>query len=100
MEGCGRGGSPLHKRQTSGRIRALGERAVATLKAWKLQAKLHCGPNRATVIVQAILVLQHTEDDRYHDENGSLVLNPLLDQRVRVVCKPAGKPTLELAPRP
>ena len=47
------------------KIRALGERAGATLKNWKLLAKLHCSPHRTTAIVQAILVLQHTEDDRY-----------------------------------
>lgn len=60
----------LSKRQRSvnrqhAKIRALGERAVATLKTWKLLAKLHCSPHRATAIVKAILVLQHTEDDRY-----------------------------------
>jgi hypothetical protein len=47
------------------RIRALGERAVATLKNWKVLAKLHCCPRRATAIVAAVLVLQHVEDDRY-----------------------------------
>ncbi|ETK33369.1 IS5/IS1182 family transposase [Microbispora sp. ATCC PTA-5024] len=47
------------------RIRALGERAVATLKAWKLLSKLRCCPHRATPIVQAILVLQAFEDDRW-----------------------------------
>ncbi|MBB2747096.1 UNVERIFIED_ORG: hypothetical protein FHR35_006975 [Microbispora rosea subsp. rosea] len=47
------------------RIRALGERAVATLKAWKLLAQLRCCPHRATPIVQAVLVLQAVEDDRY-----------------------------------
>lgn len=33
----------------------------ATHKTWKLLAKLHCGPHRAT----AIVVLRHAEDDRY-----------------------------------
>jgi hypothetical protein len=47
------------------KIRALGERAVAILKTWKILTKLHCSPHRATAIVQAILVLQHAEDDRY-----------------------------------
>lgn len=60
----------LSKRQKTvnrqhAKIRALGERAVAILKTWKLLAKLHCSPHRATAIVQAILVLQHVEDDRY-----------------------------------
>ncbi len=49
-----------------------GERAVATLKTWKVLAKLRCCPRRATTIVQAILVLHHVEDHRTQDENGSL----------------------------
>ena len=47
------------------RFRAIGERAVATLKAWKSLVKLRCCPRRATAIVQAILFLQATETDRY-----------------------------------
>ena len=46
-------------------IRCRGERAVATLKTWKILAKLRCCPRRATAIVQAILVLHHVETDRY-----------------------------------
>ncbi len=41
------------------KIRAVGERAVATLKSWKILTKLRCCPRRATAIVQAILVLHH-----------------------------------------
>ncbi len=26
------------------KVRAIGERAIATLKTWKMLAKLHCGP--------------------------------------------------------
>ncbi|MEV0200317.1 transposase family protein, partial [Nonomuraea sp. NPDC050691] len=47
------------------RIRAIGERAVATLKSWKVLAKLRCCPHRATTLVQAILVLQLVEEGRY-----------------------------------
>jgi hypothetical protein len=47
------------------RIRAVGERAVATLKTWKVLAKLRCCPHRATALVQAIFVLQAIEEDRY-----------------------------------
>ena len=47
------------------RIRARGERAIATVKTWKLLAKLRCCPRRATAIVQAILVLHRVETDRY-----------------------------------
>lgn len=46
------------------KIRAIGERAIATLKHWKILAKLRCCPQRATAIVQAILVLHHVENDR------------------------------------
>jgi hypothetical protein len=47
------------------KIRAVGERAVAILKGWKILTKLRCCPHRATAIVQAILVLQTAEDTRY-----------------------------------
>ncbi|MBB5956942.1 hypothetical protein FHS29_003535 [Saccharothrix tamanrassetensis] len=43
------------------RIRALGERAVALLKGWKILTKLRCCPRRATAITAAILVLHHIE---------------------------------------
>ncbi|MFG3702870.1 transposase family protein, partial [Micromonospora sp. NPDC047620] len=47
------------------KIRARGERAIATLKTWKILVKLRCCPRRATTIVQAILVLHHVEANRY-----------------------------------
>jgi hypothetical protein len=47
------------------KIRARGERAIATLKTWKVLTKLRCCPRRATAIVQAILVLHHAEANRY-----------------------------------
>ncbi len=47
------------------RIRALGERAIATLKTWRILTKLRCCPRRATVIVQAILTLHHVENPTY-----------------------------------
>ncbi|MFI6333231.1 transposase family protein [Micromonospora chersina] len=47
------------------RTRARGERANATLRTWKILAKLRCCPRRATAIVQAILVLHHVEANRY-----------------------------------
>jgi hypothetical protein len=46
------------------RNRAPGERAVATLKTWRLLNKLRCCPQRATSIVAAIRVLQALEDQR------------------------------------
>lgn len=46
------------------RIRSRGERAIATLKNWKILAKLRCCPRRATPIAQAILVLHHIEANR------------------------------------
>ncbi|MEV0609445.1 transposase family protein [Polymorphospora rubra] len=47
------------------KIRARGERAIVTLKTWKILIKLRCCPHRATAIVQAILVLHHVEANRY-----------------------------------
>lgn len=47
------------------RVRARGERAVATLKTWKILAKLRCSPSRTTSIVQALLVLHHVENPIY-----------------------------------
>ncbi len=44
------------------RIHALGERAIATLKTWRLLNKPRCCPRRATAIVQAILALHHVEN--------------------------------------
>jgi hypothetical protein len=52
------------------RIRAIGERAVATLKSWKVLTKLRCRPHRATELVQAILVLQLIEEGRYSGWKG------------------------------
>ena len=46
------------------RIRALGERAVATLKSWKVLVKLRCCPRRATALIAAILVLHLIEIGR------------------------------------
>lgn len=47
------------------RIRALGERAIATLETWRLLTKLRCCPGRATAIMQAILALHHIEIPTY-----------------------------------
>jgi hypothetical protein len=44
------------------RNRAPGGRAVATLKTWKVLAKLRCCPMRATAIVNAIRFLQTIEE--------------------------------------
>jgi len=59
--------SPRQKavNKTHAKIRARGERAIATLKTWKILAKLRCCPRRTTAIVQAILVLHHVEANRY-----------------------------------
>ncbi|GAA0938416.1 IS5/IS1182 family transposase [Virgisporangium ochraceum] len=46
------------------KIRALGERANATLKTWKVLARLHCCPQRATALLAAIFVLQLIEEQR------------------------------------
>ncbi|MEU8376627.1 transposase family protein [Micromonospora sp. NPDC048894] len=51
--------------RTHAKIRARGERAIATLKTWKILTKLRCCPRRTTAIVQAIPVLHHAETNRY-----------------------------------
>jgi hypothetical protein len=55
----------LSKPWAHARIRALGGRAIATLKTWRLLSKLRCCPRRATAIVQAILALHHIENPTY-----------------------------------
>lgn len=47
------------------RVRGIDERAVATLKSWRILTKLRCCPRRATAMVQAITVLHHIETNRY-----------------------------------
>jgi hypothetical protein len=44
---------------THAKIRAAGERAIATLKTWRLLRKLRCSTTRITAIVQAVLTLHH-----------------------------------------
>jgi hypothetical protein len=39
------------------KVRAIGERAVSTLKGWRLLTKLRCCPQRAAALVAAILTL-------------------------------------------
>jgi hypothetical protein len=39
------------------KVRAIGERAISTLKTWRLLTKLRCCPQRATALVAAILAL-------------------------------------------
>lgn len=46
------------------RNRAPGERAVATLKSWKVLTRLRCCPHRATAIINAIRVLQAIDEQR------------------------------------
>ncbi|MCY1144058.1 transposase family protein [Actinoplanes sp. Pm04-4] len=50
---------------THAKVRARGERAIATLKNWRVLAKLRCCPRRATAIVQTLLVLHEVEANRY-----------------------------------
>ncbi|MER7967407.1 transposase family protein [Streptomyces sp. NPDC096080] len=44
---------------THARIRCLGERAMATLKGWRLLRKLRCSTNRITDVVKAVVVPHH-----------------------------------------
>lgn len=54
------------------RIRAIGERAVAALKSWKVLAKLRCCPHRATAFVQAILDTATRRSAATQEEKGSV----------------------------
>jgi hypothetical protein len=45
---------------THAKIRCLGERAMATIKGWRLLRKLRCSTNRITNVVKAVLDLHHT----------------------------------------
>jgi hypothetical protein len=47
------------------RVRCRGERAVATLKTWRILTKVRCSHFRASAVVQAILVLHHVENPIY-----------------------------------
>jgi hypothetical protein len=64
---CGHGGcGRLSRNQRAvnrnrARYRAPGERAVATLKTWKILTQLRRCPRRATTIIAAIRVVQTTE---------------------------------------
>ncbi|MDQ0771764.1 hypothetical protein QF026_000230 [Streptomyces aurantiacus] len=42
-----------------------GDRAIATLKTWKILVGLRRCPRRATAIMQAVLVLHQVEANRY-----------------------------------
>lgn len=50
--------------RTHAQVHTVGERAIATVKSWKLLAKLHSCPHRATALLAAVLVLQHVEEQR------------------------------------
>ena len=51
--------------KTHAKPRACGERAIATLKTWKILAKLRCCPRRAITIVQVNLALHRIEISHY-----------------------------------
>lgn len=42
------------------KIRSLGERAMATLKCWRLLRKLRCSTTRITALVRAVVALELT----------------------------------------
>ncbi|MFE7812861.1 transposase family protein [Streptomyces sp. NPDC057433] len=52
-----RGWRRRHNRDHA-KIRSLGERAMATLKGWRLLRKLHCSTTRITAIVRAVVALE------------------------------------------
>ncbi|MER5556269.1 transposase family protein [Streptomyces sp. NPDC002793] len=46
-----------HHNTTHAKIRCVGERAMATLKTWRLLRKIRCSTNRITDLVRAVLTL-------------------------------------------
>ncbi len=48
-----------HRNTAHAKIRCVGERAMATIKGWRLLRKLRCSINRITNLVKAVLVVQH-----------------------------------------
>ncbi|CAM3243243.1 DDE superfamily endonuclease [Stackebrandtia soli] len=46
--------------RTQARLRAPGERGFAELKKWRILRRLRCSTHRATIIVRAITVINHT----------------------------------------
>ncbi|WP_053666576.1 IS5/IS1182 family transposase [Streptomyces sp. MMG1121] len=47
---------------THGKIRCLGERAMAAIKGWRPLRKLRCSTNRITDVMKAVLVLHHASE--------------------------------------
>ncbi|MYY18463.1 IS5/IS1182 family transposase, partial [Streptomyces sp. SID4912] len=54
-----RGWRRRHNRDHT-KIRSLGERAMATLKCWRLLRKLRCSTTRITTVVRAVVALELT----------------------------------------
>lgn len=54
-----RGWRRRHNRDHA-KIRSLGERAIATLKCWRVLRKLRCSTTRITTVVRAIVTLELT----------------------------------------
>ncbi|GAA3014686.1 hypothetical protein JCM13580A_56870 [Streptomyces drozdowiczii] len=52
-----RGWRRRHNRDHA-KIRSLGERAMATLKCWRLLRKLRCSTTRITAVVRAVIALE------------------------------------------
>ncbi|MGW8890073.1 transposase family protein, partial [Streptomyces sp. NPDC055749] len=52
-----RGWRRRHNRDHT-KIRSLGERAIATLKSWRLLRKLRCSTTRITAVVRAVVALE------------------------------------------
>jgi hypothetical protein len=55
----------LEVHRAHAKIRARGERAIATLTTRKIPVESRCFRRRATAVVQAILVPHHVEANRY-----------------------------------
>ena len=64
------------------RSRAIGERAIASLKTWKVLAKPHCCSQRATELLAAVLLRQLIEGRR-ESRCNQLVLAAMKSGRTR-----------------
>ena len=61
----------VNRNRNRARNRAPGERAVATLKTWRILTKLRCCPQRATATIAAIRVLQKLHGSMSASKIGS-----------------------------
>lgn len=70
-----RGWSRRHNRDHA-KVRSLGERAVATLKCWRLLRKLRCSTTRITAVVRAVMALERTTSSGWKRLSDTQTVKP------------------------